>query len=185
MSKNFGMGEIWQVSTKIVYQNKWTTVREDQIKRQSGSTGLYGVVDKPHFVVIVPFNDGKVHLVQQYRYPVKDRYWEFPQGSWEQEPDIDPELLAIGELREETGIVASKMVHIGFQYVGYGYSSQGYHIYFATGLKKKDMRLEMGEEGLITSEFTVTEFEKMLLDGKIKDASTTAAYCMVKMKNLI
>ena len=43
------------------------------------------------FVVIVPVeDDGRVHLVEQYRYPVKGRYWEFPQGSWEREPGVDP-----------------------------------------------------------------------------------------------
>ncbi len=44
-------------------------VREDTIRRRDGSTGIYGVV--------VPVeDDGRVHLVEQYRYPVKGRYWE-------------------------------------------------------------------------------------------------------------
>ena len=65
-------------------------VREDMIRRRDGSTGIYGVVEKPDFVVIVPVeDDGRVHLVEQYRYPVKGRYWEFPQGSWEREPGVD------------------------------------------------------------------------------------------------
>ena len=52
-------------------------VREDTIRRRDGSTGIYGVVAKPDFVVIVPVeDDGRVHLVEQYRYPVKGRYWE-------------------------------------------------------------------------------------------------------------
>ena len=73
--------------------------------RRDGSTGIYRVVEKPDFVVIVPVeDDGQVHLVEQYRYPVKGRYWELPEGSWEQEQGADPMEMARGELLEETGL---------------------------------------------------------------------------------
>jgi len=86
-------------STRLVYENRWM-VREDTIRRRDGSTGIYGVVEKPDFVVIVPVEDGgRLHLVEQYRYPPKGRYWELPQGSWEQEPGADPMEMARGELR--------------------------------------------------------------------------------------
>jgi len=179
------MPEIKQINTKVVYQNKWMTVREDEIERLSGARGVYGVVDKPHFVVIVPFQDGKVHLVEQFRYPVQERFWEFPQGSWEEQPDTNPEQVAIGELKEETGIIADQMTYVGFQYQGYGYSSQGYHIYFATGLTQTKMKLDAEEEDLITSEFSINDFETMLKNGKIKDATTTCAYSLTKMKGLL
>jgi ADP-ribose pyrophosphatase len=59
-------------STRLVYENRWMRVREDTIRRRDGSIGIYGVVEKPDFVVIVPVeDDGRVHLVEQYRYPVK------------------------------------------------------------------------------------------------------------------
>ncbi len=61
-------------------------VREDNILRRDGSAGIYGIVEKPDFALIVPMHDGMIHLVEQYRYPVKGRFWEFPQGSWEQDP---------------------------------------------------------------------------------------------------
>ena len=85
-------------STRLVYENRWMRVREDTIRRRDGSTGIYGVVEKPDFVVIIPVeDDGRVHLVEQYRYPVKGRYCELPQGSWEQEPGADP--MEIGPWR--------------------------------------------------------------------------------------
>ena len=82
-------------STRLVYENRWMRVREDAIRRRDGSTGIYGVVEKPDFVVIVPVeDDGSLHLVQRFRYPVQDRYWELPQGTWEQEPGADPLEMA-------------------------------------------------------------------------------------------
>lgn len=179
------MPEIEKMNSKVVYKNKWMTVREDEIKRPSGSKGIYGVVEKPNFVVIVPVENGKIHLVEQYRYPVGERCWEFPQGSWEEKPNADPKEVAIGELKEETGLIANQISYVGFRYQGYGYSSQGYHIYFATGFVKSEMQLDEEEEGLITSEFSIEEFEKMLLNGQIKDATTTCAYGLVKLKGFV
>jgi len=79
--------DIETLGTRVVYENRWMRVREDAVRRRDGSEGIYGVVEKPAFVVIVPLEeDGGIHLVQQYRCPVGARYWKFPQGSWEQTP---------------------------------------------------------------------------------------------------
>jgi hypothetical protein len=43
--------------------------------------GLYGVVEKPDLVVIVPLNGDRLDLVEQFRYPVGARYWELPLAS--------------------------------------------------------------------------------------------------------
>jgi len=52
-------------STRLVYENRWMRVREDTIRRRDGSTGIYGVVEKPDFVIIVPVeDDGRVHLME-------------------------------------------------------------------------------------------------------------------------
>lgn len=76
--------DIERICSRVVYENRWMRVREDAVRRRDGSDGIYGVVEKPDFVVIVPMEeDGRLHLVQQFRYPVGGRYWEFPQGSWE------------------------------------------------------------------------------------------------------
>ncbi|AOW20444.1 NUDIX domain-containing protein [Urechidicola croceus] len=179
------MTEIKQLATKIVYQNKWMTVREDKIEFPSGQQSIYGVVEKPDFVVIVAIEDGFVHLVEQYRYTVKQRLWEFPQGSWEAKEDIDPLDVAKGELQEETGLTAEEMIYAGSQYLAYGFSSQKYHVFLAKGLTKGTQNLDPEEEGLITSKFGIEEFEQMIINGTIKDATTLCAYSLLKLKRLI
>jgi len=83
--------DIETIGTRLVYQNRWMRVREDSIRYRDGSTGIYGVVEKPDFVVIAAIDDaGRLQLVQQFRYPVGARFWELPQGAWEQQPDADP-----------------------------------------------------------------------------------------------
>ena len=179
------MAEIKTLDSKLVYQNKWMSVREDKIERASGAQGIYGVVDKHDFVVILPIDNGHVHLVEQYRYPVKQRFWELPQGAWEDNPDIEPQRLAAAELREETGLVANTMHYVGFQYLAYGMCSQGYHIFVASELSFTERQLDAEEEGLLTAKFTLAEFEHMLQSGQIKDATTVVAYSLAKLKGLI
>lgn len=179
------MTEIEALGSKTVYKNKWMTVREDRIRRASGNEGIYGVVEKPDFVAILPIQDQRIHLVEQYRYPVHERYWEIPQGSWESDPDADHALVAAGELREETGLLAKTLSHVGYLYQAYGYSSQGYHVYLASDLEASTQDLDEEEEGLVTRSFSIKEFESMIVSGVIKDNTTITVYSLAKLKNKI
>jgi ADP-ribose pyrophosphatase len=128
------------------------TVREDETLRFDGHKGIFGVVEKPDFSLIIPYSNGGFHLVEQYRYPVRERYWEFPQGSWEGQPDADPVALAAGELQEETGLRAGSLVWLGHLFGSYGYCDQGFNVLLATHLLLGEARLaeeEMGGEPLV------------------------------------
>ncbi|WP_243373600.1 NUDIX domain-containing protein [Microvirga solisilvae] len=177
--------DITTLGSRIVYENKWMKVREDRIRRKDGSLGIYGVVDKSDFVIIVPIQDGIVHLVQQYRYPIGQRQWEFPQGSWEEQPDADPRDLARGELEEETGLLAGDIQEVGQLYPLYGTVTQSYRIFLATDLKPGRRRLEHEEQDLVTKAFPLSEVETMILNGTIRDAGTVASFGMLRLKKLI
>ncbi|ADO71565.1 NUDIX domain-containing protein [Stigmatella aurantiaca] len=169
------------LSSKEVYRNRWMTVREDSIRRPDGSTGLYGVVCKVDFVLIIPYENGRFHLVEQYRYPVKGRFLEFPQGAWETRAEVPPEVVAAGELQEETGLVAGRMVPLGHLFNAPGYSTQGMHVFLAEDLSRGEQKLEQEEGDLIRTEVSVEAFEALVREGRIKDASTLSAYALLRM----
>lgn len=180
--------DIVRTGSRLVYENRWMRVREDAIRRRDGSSSIYGVVEKPDFVVIAPvWPDGRIQLVEQYRYPVRGRYWELPQGSWQDAPDKDPTELARAELREETGLDAERLVRVGPLFQCYGYSTQGYYIFLATGLRPADgpVHPDPEEQDLITRAFPMAEVEAMLRDGVIRDATTVAAFGLLRLKGLI
>jgi ADP-ribose pyrophosphatase len=178
--------DIETVGTRVVYENRWMRVREDTIRRRDGSSGIYSVVEKPDFVVIAPVEDnGRLHLVEQFRYPVRGRYWELPQGSWEDVPGADPVEVAHGELREETGLIAASMTYAGHLFEACGYANQGYHIFLATGLRYGDANRGHEEQDLVTANFALSEVERMIRDGEIKDATTVAALGLLRLKGLL
>jgi len=168
---------IRRTSGRTVYENAWMVVREDQTELADGTAGIYGVVEKPDFALIIPEDvDGALWLVEQYRYPVSGRYWEFPQGTRGRDHTVAPEELARGELREETGFSAGRLEHIGHLFQAYGFSSQGLNVWHATDLTPGEVEREPSEQDMRHDRFSRAEFERMLQDGTIMDASTIAAY---------
>jgi ADP-ribose pyrophosphatase len=176
---------IVQIDSKTVYENRWMRVREDRILRRDGSMGIFGVVEKPDYAVILAVDRDSLHLVEQYRYPVAGRYWEAPQGSWEQDPDVDSAALARAELHEETGLTAESMVRIGHLFQAYGYSNQGFTVFLARGLTHGPARPELEEQDLISRAFSFAEVKAMIADGQMKDATTLAALHLAEVKGFL
>ena len=151
-------------------------VREDDVVFANGAEGIYGVVDKPDFALIVPVHqDRRIQLVEQFRYPVQGRYWECPQGSWEGDNDAAPEVLAQGELMEETGFQAGSLTPVGHLFEAYGFCSQGFHVFLAKQLRPAAAARDLSEQDMRTAAFSLSDVKEMIAAGQIKDAPTIAA----------
>ncbi len=170
------------LSTREVYRNPWLRVREDRIERSNGARGIYGVVDKDDCAVIIPLDGDTVYLVEQFRYTIRQRSLELPQGGWETS-DVDAEELARGELHEETGLAAAQMTYLGTLWIAYGFANQKQHVYLATGLSRDDRvpNPDPEEHDLVVRTATIPEFEQMLVDGTIQDCTTVAAWGLYRV----
>ncbi|WP_236794931.1 NUDIX hydrolase [Amycolatopsis sp. GM8] len=176
------MDPIHQVSSREVYRNNWMVVREDGIRRPDGSAGIYGVIDKPQYALVIPLDGDRLHLVEQYRYPLGLRRWEFPQGTAPDRADAEPLELAARELREETGLVAGKMEDLGLLDVAAGMSSQRGRVFLATDLTEGPHEREHEEQDMRTAWFTRAEFERLIRAGEITDAQSIAAYTLLLLR---
>lgn len=177
--------DIARTASRIVYENRWMRVREDEVRRRDGSAGIYGVIEKNDFVLVVPVHaDGALELVQQYRYPVGERLWEFPMGIWGP-PGTDPLLAAQHELAEETGLVAATLRHVGTLHQAPGTMVQSARIVLAQGLTRGPARPEIEEQDLISRPVPRAEFERMVREGEIRDAISIAAWGLLVMKGLV
>jgi 8-oxo-dGTP pyrophosphatase MutT (NUDIX family) len=170
---------IRQISSRLIYQNAWLSLREDQVERPDGSRGIYSVVDRPDYAVVIASENGGFHLVDQYRYPIAGRYWEFPQGCLPDRREGDPVEVARTELAEETGLSAGSLLHLGRLFGWHGASGQVCNVFLATDLVQGMPNRELEEQDMRHRWFSRTEFERMIRNGKIKDNSTVAAYTLL------
>jgi ADP-ribose pyrophosphatase len=166
---------ITTLSSREVYRNRWMRVREDEILRSNGQKGIYGVVEKHDGAIILPIDDGRIWLVEQFRYTIQEQALELPQGTWEREIE-DPEDLARGELQEELGLKATQMIQLGTLWVAYGFTRQREHVFLASGLSPAEKNPDAEEHDLVVHSVPIPEFERMMLDGTIRDECTVAAW---------
>ncbi|WP_022927071.1 NUDIX domain-containing protein [Patulibacter americanus] len=175
-----------RVSSREAYRNPWMTVREDIIERPhpdgTPRPGLYAVIVKPHAAVVVPFDGDHVHLVGQHRYPIDRWSWEFPQGAHHDEgADEDPEAIARGELREETGFTAGSLRRLGDLAFAPGMSDQTFTAWLATDLQEGATAPDAEEEGMLRHrKVTPHELDELVGTGGMIDAATVATWHLAR-----
>lgn len=170
-----------QVASRVVYENPWMVVREDEVERLDGSRGIYGVVDKPDFVLVIPREGDGFHLVEEFRYPIGKRTWSFPQGSLPGRREADPEELARLELAQETGLRAGTLRRLGYLNCSHGTSGQGFTIFLATDLEPGETDREPEEQDMRHKWFSTEDFKTLIREGHITDDSTLAAYALLSL----
>ena len=168
------------LSRSEVYRNHWMRVYEDRILRSNGREGIYGVVEKDVSAIILPIDGDRIWLVEQFRYTTGRRELELPQGGWERDV-ADPEELARGELREETGLEARQMIPLGMLWIAYGFVQQPQHVYLATGLTMATTDRDEEEHDLVARPATIAEFEQWMVEGQIRDNCTVSAWGLYRL----
>ncbi|BBX45380.1 NUDIX hydrolase [Mycobacterium cookii] len=172
------MQHIVRVASREVYRSRWVTIREDQIRRLDGSSGTYAVIDKPDYALVIAQDGDRFCLVEQFRYPLGLRRWEFPQGTAPDLVDVEPAALAERELREETGLRAESLAFLGLLDVAAGISSQRGRVFLATGITEGQHEREHEEQDMHSAWFSRAELEQMIIDGEITDAQSLAAWTL-------
>lgn len=165
--------------SREVYRNPWIRLREDTVEREDGSTGVYSVVEKPDFALVIAVERDGVWLVEQFRHPVARRAWEFPQGTWSSGTTGTPEDLARAELAEETGLRAARMTHLGHLDLAPGLSTQEFDAWLATDLTPGPTAREATEADMVAAFVTEAELRAMIRDGRLTDGPSLAAYALL------
>lgn len=182
------------VGSRIAFQNRWTTLVEDEIERPGGLRGHYAVIEKRRAALIVPWDGERLHLIRQWRYPVKAWSIEFPQGTISSPPgataqpdqDEPPELIARTELKEELGFTAGTLVQLGTIAFAPGISNQFCDLWLASDLVAGEAEPEPEEQGLLEPlPLTPAELDAVIDRGEVTDAATLAAWGLVQRRELL
>ena len=162
-----------KLSSKIIYDNPWIKVREDQVLNPSGKPGIYGTIHfKNQAVGVVPYEDGFVWMVGQYRYPLDSYSWEIPEGGglWDENP-LD---TAKRELQEETGLQADRYEKLLEMHISNSVTDEWGIVYLAQGLTEGEAHPEEDED-IRVEKMSLEKVYEEVEAGKITDSLTVAA----------
>ena len=159
-----------RVSGEIVYDGTLLKVHRDVVKLPDGSAGTREFIRHPGAVAVLPlFDDGRILLERQFRYPHRREFIELPAGKLEPgEPHLE---TAKRELLEETGYAAREWKRLGVIHTAIAYTDEAIELFLAEKLSQAVRKLDAGEflETLIVP---FAEAMQMIRDGRITDAKT-------------
>ena len=167
-----------RIAGERVFDGKLLKVHRDRVRLPDGGEGVREYIRHPGACAIVPlFDDGRVLLERQFRYPHGREFIEIPAGKLE--PGEPPLETAKRELLEETGYVAGEWTRLGVIHPGIAYTDEAINLFLARRLLKKKRDLDQGEflELVI---LPLTEAIAMIRDGRITDAKTVAALLLLE-----
>lgn len=173
------------LSERVVYDNAWIRVHEDNVIRPDGAPGIYGVVEyKNKAIGILPIDDEQnIYLVGQYRYPLGIYSWEIPEGGCPL--GEEPLEAAKRELKEETGLTADSWRLLGTAHLSNSVSDEEAFWYLATGLKQGKAQPD-GTEELSHKRLPIDRALHMVATGEITDALSILAinsYAVMQMRS--
>ena len=168
------------LSTRPIYDNKWISVREDQVLNPSGGQGIYGVVSfKNKAIGIVPVDaEGNTWLVGQYRYTLDEYSWEIPMGGGPVEND--PLASAQRELLEETGFTAARWTRLSRLHTSNSVTDEEAFVFLAEDLTPGAAQPEETEQ-LRLRKLPLAEAVQLCLDDRITDCISVCALLKVAL----
>jgi ADP-ribose pyrophosphatase len=163
---------------KEIFHTGLFTVKSVTLSQPDGKSRNYDLIDIQNAVTILPIDDAKqVYFVRQYRIGARSELLELPAGKIEESEDA--RVTAERELREETGMAAGEMIHLGNFYMSPGYASEYMYCYLARGLFHAPLAQDP-DEFLNVVKIPLQEVQRMIGQKLIEDSKTLAVLMLAE-----
>ena len=176
----------WDVLTKrTVHRGRFVDVERWSVRLPDGTViPDFEVLDyQLEAVAVVPVgDDGRVLLIDHYRFITGTRGWEVPAGGIERGESA--EAAVARELYEETGHLAAAWQRLGAYQPSSGSSNQLFHLMLARGLARHSAPLDVNET-LGLRWFTPAEIRRLVVDNAIPDRVTLTSLGRALVAGLI
>ena len=160
----------WQVLRRTtVYDSPWVRLRRDDVRLPDGTVidGHHVVeVPRPAVGVIPVGDDGRILLIEHYRFITDTTGWEIPAGGFD--PGEDFAAAAARELLEETGHAAERFDLLGTYHPSNGLSNQTFHVCVARNLRRVSDVIDTNEV-MSTRWFDAAGVRSLLRHNQVRD----------------
>jgi ADP-ribose pyrophosphatase len=185
--KKKNLPESW-ADIGVVFDDPYFVILRDLVEFPSGfRNGYVRLYARAYLeggaeaVVILPEMNGSLLLIHQFRHATRSWHWEVPRGFGE--PGINSRTQAINELREEVNGMISEIFDLGTMFSNAAFDGNPVNLFFARMLSIGEPQAEEGIDYM--KWFLVKDVEQMIVNEKITDGFTIAAYTKAKLKGLI
>ncbi len=121
------------IASRPMFKGRIVTVSVETLKYANGREYELDFIRHPGAAAVVVVDDARrICVVRQYRHGIEDFMWEIPAGKLD--PGESPEMCAVRELVEETGVTARDWTSLGLYVAAPGIFNEIIHLYLARGL---------------------------------------------------
>lgn len=172
-----GEPEPWSTrSRRTLIETPWLKIARDEYVQPNGDPGEYTYVDIPGSTMVVPvLDDGRLVMVEQFRYLFGRTCLEFPAGGLK--VGYDPLDGAKEELAEESGYEAGSWIELGRFSPYNGVSNEYCHVYEACDLVAVGARPEPTESFRVV-EIAPDALRERIRSNEIWDGMTITSFMM-------
>ncbi len=164
-----------KLSSEEIFSGRIIRVVKDTVRLPNGRQSTREVAYHKSASAVLPIlPDGRLVLVEQYRYAVGEVVLEIPAGILEE--GEDPMETAKRELMEETGYLPGKLTELLVYYSSPGFTNEKIHIYLAEELTPAEKDPDF-DEFLETRVLTLPEALDLIKQGDLTDGKSLIAIC--------
>ena len=160
-------------SSHLVHEGRVIKVSTERLRYANGREFDIDFVRHPGAAAVVAVDSAqRVCLVRQYRHGVEDFMWEIPAGKLD--AGEAPQICAVRELAEETGVRARQWSSLGLYVPAPGLFTEVIHMYLARDLETGSPAPDADEE-LELQWLPLKDALQLLLTGRWNDGKTALA----------
>jgi ADP-ribose pyrophosphatase len=158
------------IASNRVHRGRVIEVSTERLRYANGREDELDFVRHPGAAAVVAVDGaGRVCLVRQYRHGVADFLWEIPAGKLD--AGEAPQLCAVRELGEETGVAAKSWTPLGLFIPAPGIFNELIHLFLARDLQVGTPTPD-GDEELELQWMPLSQAAGMVLRGDWSDGKT-------------
>ncbi len=157
-----------------IYSGRIVDLWVERVTLPNGTTVDLELMHHPGASAVAAIDEAnRVVLLRQYRHAAGGYLWELPAGVLDSPAEL-PERCAARELREEAGLDARELRHLGTIFTTPGFCDERIHLFLARGLTDTGHGHEPDEVIAEIARRPLPEALAMIRRGEIVDGKTIA-----------